>query len=313
MMKRFLVVVTLALVSMAGAAQNFRANLDESVKPGDDFWQYAVGGWLNTHPLDKEHPMNGAFVDLDEQNNQRINDLIMKYAGKKDLPQGSDGQKIGALYRLYMDSVGRNKMGYEPILPYLKQVRAIKTREAAERMMQAEWTIEQRIGVKKLHAMHINVGYPDKWQDMEKYIDIRENDNLVENFIRITQEMRQARIRKRWHQPVDKTIMPCSPQEVNAFYHPLYNSINFPAAILQPPFFDPEADYVCNYGAVGTVIGHEMSHGFDDEGCLYDKDGNLVNWWTDDDKAMSTARRPWARTSATMAGCRSPTAPMRTA
>ena len=463
-MKRFLVVVTLALVSMAGAAQNFRANLDESVKPGDDFWQYAVGGWLNTHPLDKEHPMNGAFVDLEEQNNQRINDLIMMYAGKKDLPQGSDGQKIGALYRLYMDSVGRNKMGYEPILPYLKQVRAIKTREAAERMMQAEWTIEQRIGVKKLnqvdqrdpqktnhlmtweqllqdfkgidwigyrdalkypkdidkvnvsqleplhevekvlaetsvedlkaymelhvvkayssylsdaftdcqfnaiaaiagvqeqeprwkravavlsdnlgetigklyvaeyfpesskqrvyrlvkdlqqafeerlkentwmsdstkakaieklHAMHINVGYPDKWQDMENFIDIREYDNLVENFIRITQEMRQARIRKRWHQPVDKTIMPCSPQEVNAFYHPLYNSINFPAAILQPPFFDPEADYVCNYGAVGTVIGHEMSHGFDDEGCLYDKDGNLVNWWTDDDKAKYDER-----------------------
>ena len=464
MMKRFLVVVTLALVSMAGAAQNFRANLDESVKPGDDFWQYAVGGWLKTHPLDKEHPMNGAFVDLEEQNNQRINDLIMMYAGKKDLPQGSDGQKIGALYRLYMDSVGRNKMGYEPILPYLKQVRAIKTREAAERMMQAEWTIEQRIGVKKLnqvdqrdpqktnhlmtweqllqdfkgidwigyrdalkypkdidkvnvsqleplhevekvlaetsvedlkaymelhvvkayssylsdaftdcqfnaiaaiagvqeqeprwkravavlsdnlgetigklyvaeyfpesskqrvyrlvkdlqqafeerlkentrmsdstkakaieklHAMHINVGYPDKWQDMEKYIDIRENDNLVENFIRITQEMRQARIRERWHKPVDRTRMPCSPQEVNAFYHPLYNSINFPAAILQPPFFDPEADYVCNYGAVGTVIGHEMSHGFDDEGCLYDKDGNLVNWWTDDDKAKYDER-----------------------
>ena len=463
-MKRFIIVVALALVSMAGTAQNFRANLDESVKPGDDFWQYAVGGWLKTHPLDKEHPMNGAFVDLEEQNNQRINDLIMMYAGKKDLPQGSDGQKIGALYRLYMDSVGRNKMGYEPILPYLKQVRAIKTREAAERMMQAEWTIEQRIGVKKLnqvdqrdpqktnhlmtweqllqdfkgidwigyrdalkypkdidkvnvsqleplhevekvlaetsvedlkaymelhvvkayssylsdaftdcqfnaiaaiagvqeqeprwkravavlsdnlgetigklyvaeyfpesskqrvyrlvkdlqqafeerlkentrmsdstkakaieklHAMHINVGYPDKWQDMEKYIDIRENDNLVENFIRITQEMRQARIRERWHKPVDRTRMPCSPQEVNAFYHPLYNSINFPAAILQPPFFDPEADYVCNYGAVGTVIGHEMSHGFDDEGCLYDKDGNLVNWWTDDDKAKYDER-----------------------
>ena len=111
--------------------------------------------------------------------------------------------------------------------------------------------------IEKLHAMHINVGYPDKWQDMEKFIDIRENDNLVENFIRITQEMRQARIRERWHKPVDKTRMPCSPQEVNAFYHPRYNSINFPAAILQPPFFDPKADYVCNYGAVGTIIGHE--------------------------------------------------------
>lgn len=79
--------------------------------------------------------MNGAAIDLEEQNNQRINDLIMKYAGKKDLPQGSDGQKIGALYRLYIDSVGRNKMGYEPILPYLKQVRDIKTREEALKLM----------------------------------------------------------------------------------------------------------------------------------------------------------------------------------
>ena len=134
-MKRFFIAVTMALVSMVGTAQNFRANMDESVKPGDDFWQYAVGGWLKTHPLDKEHPTNGAFIDLMEQNNQRINDLIMKYAGKKDLPQGSDGQKIGALYRLYMDSVGRNRMGYEPILPYLKQVRAIKTREEALELM----------------------------------------------------------------------------------------------------------------------------------------------------------------------------------
>ena len=75
-----MIVVVLALVSMAGSAQNFRANLDESVKPGDDFWQYAVGSWLKNNPLDKEHPMNGAFIDLEEQNNERINALIMKYA-----------------------------------------------------------------------------------------------------------------------------------------------------------------------------------------------------------------------------------------
>ncbi len=130
-----MMVVVMALVCMAGTAQNFRANLDESVKPGDDFWQYAVGTWLKNNPLDKEHPMNGAFIDLEEQNNERINALIMKYADQKDLPQGSDGQKIGALYRLYIDSVGRNKMGYEPILPYLKQVRAIKTREEALQLM----------------------------------------------------------------------------------------------------------------------------------------------------------------------------------
>ncbi len=130
-MKKMIFAVALALVSMAGTAQNFRANLDESVKPGDDFWQYAVGSWLKNNPIDKEYPMNGAFVDLEKANELRINALIMKYADKKDLPQGSDGQKIGALYRLLMDSVGRNKMGYEPIMPYLKQIRAIKTREEA--------------------------------------------------------------------------------------------------------------------------------------------------------------------------------------
>ncbi len=104
------------------------------------------------------------------------------------------------------------------------------------------------------------------------------------------QESRQAGLRKYWHQPVDKTMMPCSPQTVNAFYHPLFNSINFPAAILQPPFFDPEADYVCNYGAIGAVIGHEMTHGFDDQGCQFDKDGNLANWWTAGDKARYDER-----------------------
>ena len=130
-----MMLVVLALVSMAGAAQNFRENLDESVKPGDNFWQYAVGNWLKNNPIDKEYPMNGAFVDLHKQNELRINALIMKYANEKNLPQGSDGQKIGALYRLYMDSVGRNKMGYEPILPYLKQIRSIKTREEAMKVM----------------------------------------------------------------------------------------------------------------------------------------------------------------------------------
>jgi putative endopeptidase len=144
--------------------------------------------------------------------------------------------------------------------------------------------------LEKLHAMHINVGYPDKWEDMEKFVDIRENENLVENFIRINQEARAAMFRKYWHQPVDKTLMVCTPQTVNAFYHPLFNSINFPAAILQPPFFDVNADYASNYGAIGVVMGHEMTHGFDDQGCQFDKDGNLKNWWTADDKTNYDAR-----------------------
>ena len=536
-MKKILFAVAMSFVYMTGMAQINRANLDPSVKPGDDFWQYAVGGWLEANPLDKQHAENGAFTDLEELNKERINELIMEYAGKQ-LPQGTDGQKIGSLYRLYMDSVARNDLGFEPIKPYLEQVRQLETRddllklmyvldskgfntapfginlslnpfkssefmmkvghggaslpqefyadpneqqaavvaaikslnkdllkmvgytdEVAEHMMEAEWAIEHKIGIKtldqvasrnpmatihfmpwtqlvdefkgidwesyraainypkdidtvnvaeleplhevedvlantslddlkaymeihvikayasflsddfndrmfeatkaiagiqeqqprwkravstisgnlgetigklyvqkyfpetskqrviklvkdlqqafedrlkentwmseatkqkaleKLHAMYINVGYPDKWEDLEKFIDIRENENLVENFIRITQEAEQAQLRKYWHQPVDKTMMGMPPQTVNAFYNPMFNSINFPAAILQPPFFDPDVDYSSNYGAIGTVIGHEMTHGFDDQGCQFDKDGNLTNWWTPEDKA----------------------------
>lgn len=536
-MKKILFVVAVSLAYVAGMAQINRANLDPSVKPGDNFWQYAVGGWLEANPLDKQHPENGAFTDLEELNKDRINELIMEYAGQQ-LPQGTDGQKIGSLYRLYMDSVARNNLGFEPIKPYLEQVRQLQTRddllklmyefdskgfntapfgislnlnpfnssefmmnvghggaslpqeyyadpneqqaavvaaikslnkdllkmvgytdEVAEQMMEAEWAIEHKIGVKtldqvasrnpmatihfmpwtqlldefkgidwesyraainypkdidtvnvaqldplhevedvlantslddlkaymeihvikayagflsddftdrmfeatkaiagvqeqqprwkravstisgnlgetigklyvqkyfpetskqrvvklvkdlqqafedrlkentwmseatkqkaleKLHAMYINVGYPDKWEDLEKFIDIRENENLVENFIRINQEAEQAELRKYWRKPVDKTMMGMPPQTVNAFYNPMFNSINFPAAILQPPFFDPDVDYSSNYGAIGVVIGHEMTHGFDDQGCQYDKDGNLTNWWTPEDKA----------------------------
>ena len=137
MIRRMFFAMVLALVNLAGMAQTIRENMDPSVKPGDDFWQYAVGGWLKANPLDAQHPENGAFTELYELNNDRINKLILAYAEKKDLPQGSDGQKIGALYRLYMDSVSRNRMGYEPIMPYLRQVREVQNRDEALRLMYA--------------------------------------------------------------------------------------------------------------------------------------------------------------------------------
>jgi len=90
--KRFFFAVALAFVCQADTAQSLRSNMDLSVKPGDDFWQYAVGGWLKANPLDAQHPENGAFTELYELNNDRINKLIMAYAEKKDLPQGSDGR-----------------------------------------------------------------------------------------------------------------------------------------------------------------------------------------------------------------------------
>jgi putative endopeptidase len=197
---------------------------------------------------------------------------------------GNLGETIGKLY----------VAEYFPEASKQRVYRMVKDLQQAfeDRLKENTWMSDstKAKALEKLHAIYINVGYPDKWEDMEKFIDIREDQNLVENFIRIKQELRAAKFRKHWHQPVDKTRMGCTPQTVNAFYNPLFNSINFPAAILQPPFFDPEADYVCNYGAVGTVIGHEMSHGFDDEGCQFDKDGNLANWWTAEDKAKYDER-----------------------
>ena len=197
---------------------------------------------------------------------------------------GNLGETIGKLY----------VAEYFPETSKQRVYRMVKDLQQAfeDRLKENTWMSDstKAKALEKLHAIYINVGYPDKWEDMEKFIDIREDQNLVENFIRIKQELRAAKFRKHWHQPVDKTRMGCTPQTVNAFYNPLFNSINFPAAILQPPFFDPEADYVCNYGAVGTVIGHEMSHGFDDEGCQFDKDGNLANWWTAEDKAKYDER-----------------------
>lgn len=535
-MKKILLALAIAWTGLTGSAQINKADMNLNVRPGDDFWTYAVGGWLKNNPLDKQHSWNGAFVTLDDQNTERLHELILDYA-KVQLPQGTDGQKVGALYRIYMDSVRRNSDGYKPLQPYLDKIRALDNRKdllklmyeydylgfstapfgmkldidsrnptefiidvghasttfpqeyyahpneqqkdniesirryygkllqlcghteaEARQMVDRIWDIEYKIGIKKLdqaaemdpyaeihvvswdglktqfpgidweayrqangypedidsvnvvqieplhavedilantpvedlkafmeikaiktsaaylsddfrkcifecnkeiygteeqsprwqkatdfvsatlgetlgkvyiqkyfseeskqkalqlvddllqafedrirentwmgdetkqkaldklHAMIVNIGYPDRWEDLEKSIQIREEESLLANCIRIRTDLAQAFILKHWRKPADKHYMECTPQEVNAFYSMEYNSINFPAAILQPPFFDPNADYASNYGAIGTVIGHEMTHGFDSEGCEFNEDGRLANWWTKKDK-----------------------------
>lgn len=141
----------------------------------------------------------------------------------------------------------------------------------------------------KLRKFTVKIGYPDKWKDYSKVTIISPKDGgtYFENSQRITKWRNDENFDK-LGKPVDKTEWGMSPQTVNAYYSPSFNEIVFPAAILQPPFYDYRADEAVNYGGIGAVIGHEISHGFDDSGSRYNADGNLVNWWSDEDLKQFT-------------------------
>lgn len=139
----------------------------------------------------------------------------------------------------------------------------------------------------KLASFTVKIGYPDKWRDYSALTIDADKPywNNIQSAIIFSNNENLADFGK----PVDRSRWYMSPQTVNAYYSPTANEIVFPAAILQPPFFDPEADDAVNYGAIGVVIGHEMTHGFDDQGRQFDKDGNFSNWWTDEDAKAFTA------------------------
>lgn len=525
--------------AMSASAQTSKgidlANMNQSVKPGNDFYEYAIGGWRKTHPLDAEHARNGSFIDLDELNQKRILGLINEYSSTPQ-PKGSLGQKIGSLYNLAMDSVRRNREGAAPLQPILKrindisdrreyqlvtaqldargvscvmfgvgvsadmkdaannlvglgqgglglgerdyylsdeaQVKAVREAYAkylkqililagnseadAQRKADATMRIETRIAkasksrvelrdiqsnyhkmtynalikdfpgidwgnfflaegfpafshidvgqiepiheVEKIladeplddlkayaeaHAISsvtgylddnfraadfelskvmsgvqqdrprwkratslvsgvlgeaigklyvekyfpesskkqmlqlvknlqtalsqrineatwmspatkaqaqdklanfiVKIGYPDKWKDYSG-LNIDDSLSLLENMSNISEFLSHDYIARKVNKPVDKNEWQMTPQTVNAYYNPTTNEICFPAAILQPPFFDPNVDEAVNYGGIGGVIGHEMSHGFDDQGSQFDKYGNQHDWWTAADK-----------------------------
>ena len=534
--------ILLASLFMAGTAMGQTlstgidpANMDTSVRPGDDFYQYAAGGWMSTHPLDDEHTDNGAFTDLYDENQKRIQDLILQFANTPQ-EKGSLGQKIGSLYNLMMDSVRLNREGWAPLKPTLDRIAAIKDRKeyqlvtaqidrmgeetmmfgigvgadqrnaemnivgvsqgglglglrdyyfnddpqtthvreayktymknlfmlvgndstTAQKKMEAVMAIENRIAQasysmvelrdvdKNYHKMSYNqlvmdfpgidwgniflatgfptfnsvdvgqpepihevekilaeadledlktyaeikvisgaasqlsddfraeafklnsvlsgvqqdrprwkravslvsgvmgeaigklyvekyfpesskqrmlklvgnlqtalaqrieeaqwmgaetkaqakdklanfivkIGYPDKWKDYSG-LQVDDSLSLYENLGIISEFKLLDVLNRKVNKPVDKSEWHMTPQTVNAYYNPTTNEICFPAAILQPPFFDPTADDAANYGAIGGVIGHEMSHGFDDQGSQFDKTGNQRNWWTEADK-----------------------------
>ena len=139
----------------------------------------------------------------------------------------------------------------------------------------------KKAAIEKLEAFNIKIGYPDKWRDYSK-LNI-DRTSYAEN-VRRASTFENSRELAKINKPVDRNEWGMTPPTVNAYYNPPMNEIVFPAGILQPPFYDPKADDAINYGGMGAVIGHEISHGFDDQGSQFDPRGNLRNWWTADDR-----------------------------
>lgn len=200
-------------------------------------------------------------LPLNEQSIRRVNALL--------------GEPIGRLFTdKYFSPTSKTRVEH-----MIENMRAVY----AERINGLEWMsdVTKKEALHKLSTFTYKIGYPNKWTDYSK-IDI-EADKLFENVIKINSFEIQKQL-KEYGKATDLEKWGMNAHEVNAYYNPLFNEIVFPAGILQPPFFNPEADDAVNYGGIGGVIGHEFSHGFDDQGSQFDAEGNLKNWWTDEDR-----------------------------
>jgi predicted metalloendopeptidase len=197
---------------------------------------------------------------------------------------GTVGESLGKLYVEKMFPAEAKTKAYNMIQNIIRAYRA--------RINNLTWMSPETKtkAIEKLEKLTIKIGYPDKWEDYSAMVvkSPEEGGSYFENMKNVSSWGWQKDLAK-LGKPVDKTEWGMSPQTVNAYYNPSYNEIVFPAAILQPPFYDYKADEAVNYGGIGAVIGHEISHGFDDEGATFNADGNLIDWWTADDLAKFTA------------------------
>ena len=186
------------------------------------------------------------------------------------------GEALGQIYvKKYFPAEAKERM-----------VKLVKNLQVAlsERINAQDWMSDstKQNAQEKLNAFYVKVGYPDKWTDISA-LTIDPEKSFYENMVECNRFWTKWNIEHKAGKPVDRDDWHMYPQTVNAYYNPTTNEICFPAGILQKPFFDMEADDAFNYGAIGVVIGHEMTHGFDDSGRQYDKNGNMCDWWTQQD------------------------------
>ena len=225
---------------------------------------------------------------------QELNDLYFDFWGRKlkgqkeqraldkrgvEFVNSIAGELLGKLY-VKQNFPPQAKADAEELVRYL--IKAFGQHINGLAWMSADTKVK---ALEKLSKFKVKIGYPDKWKDYSK-LDI--GTSLYGNVVAASKWSFYENLAKQG-KPVDKSEWGMTPQTVNAYYSPLFNEIVFPAAILQPPFYDYKADAAVNFGGIGAVIGHELSHGFDDQGAKYDGNGNLNNWWTDADKAKFEA------------------------
>lgn len=228
----------------SGAATSLTKELDEL---SFDFWSRTLQGQQEQRALDK-----------------RGQEFVNRIAG----------EVLGKMYvEQYFPT--QAKQAAEEMVDYL-------IRSFEQHIKQLTWMSDatKEKALAKLARFEVKVGYPDIWKD---YANLQVGESLFDNVLS-ARRWRFEENRAKQGKPVDKTEWGMTPQTVNAYYSPLRNEIVFPAAILQPPFYDYKADAAVNFGGIGAVIGHELSHGFDDSGSQYDGNGNLNNWWTDEDR-----------------------------
>ena len=218
-----------------------------------------------------------AYFDFFSRQMSGVQEQKPRWKRAMAVPDGILGEAVGKMYvELYFPETSKQRM--------MELVENLKT-AFGEHIDSLDWMSDETKAKahEKLAGFTVKIGYPDKWKDYSaltidpelSYLD----NQIAASAWRISDNLSKL------GKPTDKTEWFMSPQTVNAYYNPTTNEICFPAAILQPPFFNPDADDPVNYGGIGVVIGHEMSHGFDDQGAQFDKDGNMVNWWTEEDAA----------------------------
>ncbi len=233
-----------------------------------------AAGSLSKDFRDANFNFSGRILNGQRQQKERWKQMITTI-------DGGLGELLGQLYvERYFTTAAKQRM-----LALVNNLQAVYK----QRIENVDWMSPEtkKQALEKLAAFTKKIGYPDKWKNYDDVIISK--DAYYQNLLSIAKHDYNEQLR-RVNQPVDKSEWGLTPPTVNAYYNPLFNEVVFPAGILQFPFFDKDADDAINYGAIGAAIGHEMTHGFDDQGRQYDKDGNLRDWWTPADAEKFKAR-----------------------